>query len=391
MSTYRRSNPRRCLGLAATVLLLATACSTQRDVASSGGQQQPQDCRGAEKAQARVAKVWHRAQQTLGVPERTPKEVRYCQVDTTEYQTEPPYTIAFASQGPTNSWARTSDAYVRHKAQQLGVELLYASAGGDTAKQVGNIQDLLAQNPDALVVQPLGSSVKGQVSRAAREGVPVVVCTGILPGVPGVVSTVNRSYALQGSLWAQWIVKQLNGKGKIAMLSGIPGVPTAEYQYQAAKKVFAEHPGINIVTHKYTNWSPTKAKEITSTLLVQYPDLDAIWSDSAITDIGVTQAYTEAGKPVPPVTGDSSNGFLRLAKKHNVNFALSAYPPAQCGKAVEVAVNVLKGKRVPSRVPVQSAVYTDSQLDKYFRPDCTDSLWVPSRLPNDLLNELNLC
>lgn len=371
-------------------LLMASACS------SGGGSSQAgtaaQNCAGQQQAQAGIAQVWSQDEQTLGVSPVAPPKQQICIVQTAKFKKSGPYRIAFASQGPTNSWAVSSDAYVRYVAGQDNVKLLYASANGQAATQVSNIQDLLAESPQALLVQPLGSAVEGELQRAARAGIPVVVCTGQLPDQGGdIISTVNRSYALDGTLWAEWVAKQINGKGQIAMLSGIAGVPTAEDSYAAAVKVFAKYPGIHVVTHQYTNWSPTQAKQVASTLLVQYPNLSAIWSDSSISDIGVVEAYAAAHKPIPPVTGDSSNGFLRLAKQYHVKFALAAYPPEQCGQALKVAVDILQGKPVPNQVPVNSAVYTNAQLSRYYRPTCSDNLWVPSELPTSILTQLKLC
>ncbi|HZO96998.1 MAG TPA: substrate-binding domain-containing protein [Gaiellaceae bacterium] len=348
-------------------------------------------CSDSAKAKAAIAKVWKQSEKILGVPVLKPPAQTLCFVDTSKYKKSGPYTIAFASQGPTNSWASSSDAYVRYVANRNHVKLAYASANGDATKQVGNVQDLLAQNPDALLIQPMSSAIQALVHQAAQRNIPVVVCTGQLPDTNDIVSTVNRDYTLNGTLFAQWIVKQLHGKGEIAMISGIPGVPTAELQYQAAKAFFAKYPGIKIMTHQYDNWSPTQAKTVAASVLVKYPNLKAIWSDSSFTDVGVVQAYTAAHKPIPFVTGDSSNAFLRVAKKYDVKFALSAYPPEQCGQAVDVVLQILKGKPVLNQVPPASAVYTHAQLDKYYRPDCTDNLWVPSSLPSAILKQLKLC
>lgn len=375
-------------GTTAAAVLLASACSSGGgNTASATGQ----SCSGARQAQAAIAQVWHQDEANLGVSPLTPSAQKVCMEQTTRYKKSGPYRIAFASQGPTNSWAVSSDAYVRYMAAKDHVTLSYASANGDAATQVNNIQDLLAQSPQALVVQPMGSAIEGQLSRAAQAGVPVVVCTGQLPQQKGIVSTVNRSYALQGTLWAQWIAKQIGGKGQVAMLSGIAGVPTAEDSYAAALQVFAKYPGIHLVTHQYTNWSSTQAKQVASTLLVKYPQLSAIWSDSSISDIGVVQAYTAAHKPIPPVTGDSANGFLRLANQYHVKFALSAYPPEQCGQAIKVAVQILQGTPVPNVVPVDSAVYTNASISRYYRQSCSDNLWVPSQLPHSILAQLKLC
>ena len=219
-----------------------------------------------------------------------------------------------------------------------------------------------------------------------------MVCAGRLGGDTGAVSTVTRDYELQGTLWAEWVAKQIGGKGKIAMLSGIAGVPTAELPKAQAEKVFAQkYPSIQIVAKQYTDWSATKAKTVAAQLLAQHPDLDAIWSDSAISDLGVYEAYTEAGKEVPPVTGDSSNAFLKAVKGKKVKFALGSFPPEQSAQCLDVALDALAGKAVPSQVNVDAAVFSDAETDKYARPECGENLWVPSTLPDALLKKLKLC
>jgi ribose transport system substrate-binding protein len=74
-----------------------------------------------------------------------------------------------------------------------------------------------------------------------------------------------------------------------------------------------------------------------------------------------------------------------------VKFALGSFPPEQSMQCLDTALDALAGKPVPSQVNVDAAVFSDAELDKYARPECSDDLWVPSRLPNDLLKKLKLC
>jgi len=207
----------------------------------------------------------------------------------------------------------------------------------------------------------------------------------------GVVSTVTRDYTLQGTLWADWIASQIGGKGKVAMLSGIAGVPTAEFPKAAAEKTFAEkYPDIEIVSKQYTDWSPTKAKTVAASLVPK--NLDAIWSDSSFSAMGVYEAYAQAGRPVPPVTGDASNAFLKAVDGKDVKFALSPFPPdGQGARCLDVALDILHGESVPSFVNVEAPAITDQNMDEYVRKDCTDNLWVPPTLPDAVLRRLKLC
>ncbi|HWL98694.1 MAG TPA: substrate-binding domain-containing protein [Nocardioidaceae bacterium] len=391
--TVTRGRARSLFTVMAVVVLALAGCSTQREGSGTSADASGKCARSAD-ASAQYEQTWSESAQALGLSDVEAPPLEICEVDTSEYAADPGddgYQIALAAQGPTNSWALTNEEAFQYAAEQRNVEVLYASANGDATKQVDNIQQLAAQQPDAMVVVPMGPGITGQVRAAAQQGTPVVLCAGRLEGNHGAVTTVTRSYEMQATLWAEWLIQRLDGQGKVAMLSGIPGVPTAEYQKAAAEKVFAKEPGIDVVAKQYTDWSPTKAKTVAASLLAKYPDLDGIWSDSAISDLGVVQAYREAGKPVPPVTGDSSNAFLKAVEGSDVPFALSAFPPEMSTECLDVTLDVLEGKPVPDFVNVEAAAFTDEQLKDYVRPECTDNLWVPSNLPQPLLTELELC
>jgi ribose transport system substrate-binding protein len=382
------------LAIGVTAALLA-ACGTEQEGPSASGGGGGEKCANADAAQAQYEKAWTEAADQLSLDKlEAPKET-VCEVDTADWKAKPKtgdkYRIAFAAQGPTNSWALTNEEAFKYHANELGVEELYAAANGDATVQVDNIQQLASQDPDAMVVVPMGEGITGQVQAAAAQGIPVVLCAGRLGDGSGAVSTVTRQYELLGTMYAEWLVQQLGGKGQVAVLSGLAGVPTAEFQKAAAMKVFKRYPDIDVVTEQYTEWSPTVAKTVAANLLTQYPDLAGIWSDSGYGDLGVVQAYQEAGKPVPPVTGDSINAFLKAVKGTDVKFALSSFPPEQSMDCLDTAMDILKGKPVLNKVYINSPSYTQDQIDEFVRPECSDNLFVPATLPDEELSRLELC
>jgi ribose transport system substrate-binding protein len=378
--------------LAVAVPLLALAACSDEKESTTGSTGGGEECAQSSGAQEKYRQSWQTGAEQLGLEGIEAPEIELCDVDTAKFKKEPPeggYRVAFAAQGPTNSWALENEEAFKFHAEEQGVEVLYASANGDANKQVDNIQQLTSQNPDAMVVVPMGPGITGQVRAAAAQDIPVVLCAGRLDGDSGAISTVARSYELQATLWAEWLAKQLGGKGRIAMLSGIAGVPTAEYQKTAAEKAFEKYPDIQIVSKQYTDWSPTKAKTVASTLVGK--NLDGIWSDSGISDLGVVEAYQQAGKEPPPMTGDSSNAFLKAVDGTGVKFALSPFPPEQSMQCLDVALDALAGKPVPNVVNVEAPAFTDAEIDEYIRRDCSDDLWIPSSLPEPLLKKLKLC
>jgi ribose transport system substrate-binding protein len=383
----------RQLRIGALLVLLCLVAAACGDVRGDGGSEVQTSGRSAEEI-ANLEAAWSQDFEKLGLEAQKPPQGDIDVVNTDKYQKEGPYTIAFASQGPTNSWALSYDETLKRAARTTfgdDVEkILYADAGGDADKQVGDIEDLVAQQPDALIVTPLGAAIKAPIERAASQNIPVILCTGQVD-TNSYVTRVDRDNTLNGTLMAEWIAEQINRKGDIIMLSGIPGVPTAIDRLAAARKVFKKYPDINVLDHEYTNWSPTESKKVMETLLVKHPNLDAIWSDSGINDVGVIQAYSEAGKDIPPMTGEPLNGFLRLAKEKSVPFAAIGYPPYHSERCLQAAIDTLHGEPQPRFINVDTAVFTNDEIGQYYQPQCSDDLWVPAELPMPVLRELDLC
>jgi ribose transport system substrate-binding protein len=386
---------RRRMCVLAALLLAAAGCSSKKEGTTTGSTSTSSQgaCKASPSAESAYEAPWTQGAQAFGIGKLDITKLSICEVDTSKLKKSPKnggYRIAFAAQGPTNSWAAENEAAFKAEAQAKHVTELYASANGDATKQVDNIQQLASQKPDAMVVVPMGPGITGQVKAATQQGIPVVSCAGQLPASSGVVSTVTRSYDLQGRLWAEWIARQIHGKGRIAMISGIAGVPTAEFPKAAAEKLFADkYPGIKIVAKQYDDWSPTKAKTVAASLVPKH--LDAIWSDSSFTALGVYEAYTQAGKPVPPVTGDASNAFLKAVQGKNVKFALSPFPPEMASQCLDTALAIVQGKPVANFVNVQAPAFTNADASQYLKPQCSDNLWVPATLPAAEQKKLKLC
>lgn len=382
------------LALGLSAALVVAGCSAERE---DGGDTTgaAADCINAEAAQAQYEEAWASVATAFELDDLEPVAEEVCEVDASAFAAEPKsgdtYRIAFAAQGPTNSWGTLSDEALRFRAEELGVEVLYAAANGDATTQVDNIQQLTSQDPDALVVVPMGEGIAGQVKAAADAGIPVVVCSGILPASSGATSTVTRQYDLLGTAYAEWVAKSIDYQGEVALLSGLAGVPTAEYQLAAAKAAFAKYPDIEIVTTQYTMWSPTEAKTVAQNLIATYPNLAGIWSDSGYGALGVVQAYQEAGLPVPPITGDSFNQVLMDTAGTDVEFAFSTFPPEMSSTCLDTALSLLEGENVLNKVFIDSPSFLAKDAAQYIREDCSGDLPVPSSAPEALLAQLGLC
>jgi ribose transport system substrate-binding protein len=304
--------------------------------------------------------------------------------DCTRYKKDPPWSMANPTQGPTNSWALMLDGHTDYgrteKYKDYFDEYYYADSGGNAAKQISDLESILVKNPDIIIGGALGAAGKSIFDQAYDMGIPLVI--GQLPYVSDkYTSFVNPDNWIIGAKFADWIARKLNGEGKIVMTSGIAGTDTAETRLSAAKEIFANYPGIEVLAHGYMDWSISKAKQGFEAWLASYPEIDAVWSDSAFMAWGAIEAFVEANRDIPPITAEPLNGFLRLAKQYDVDFFARGYPNAYGLDFVDMAVSVLMGEVVPRFKNIPSTEFEKNKLDFYFKPEASDDLWVDYRFP----------
>ena len=185
--------------------------------------------------------------------------------DTTPFQKDPPTGSRWLRKGrPTLGQRSLMSTPVWRLKPGDGVisELLYADANGSADIQVPQVEDLLSQEPDVLILVPMGrAALSAPVERAMAQGVPVILCASGVE-TDNFVTEIGTNLYESGADLAQFVVDELDGEGSVLQMNGIPGVDTAEIMAQGAESVWAENPGIEVLDVQYGNWSTAEAKRI---------------------------------------------------------------------------------------------------------------------------------
>jgi ribose transport system substrate-binding protein len=322
-------------------------------------------------------------------------------VDTLKYKKEPPYVIGFSNASISNVWRVSLLHSVQYHAslhKDVIERLLITDAADDVTKQIADIQDLLQKGVDILIVSAAQSAALDPIiTQATTQGVPVVMVDRRVDS-DNFVTFVTASDQALGRFQATWLVEKLGGEGGIVMLPGLAGSSPAELRIQAAKEIFAQYPGIEILDMQYTDWSPTKGKQVMSALIQKYGEqIKGVWSDHGLQGSGAIEAFVDAGyKPgeIPPITGADLNRQLQLAIQNDVPCMWMNYPPAMGGAAVEVALQVLNGASVPhifnintqivvTRGDETPSVYPDVWAEDYVMMDKSGDIILSAGIPGD--------
>ena len=319
--------------------------------------------------------------------------------DTTKFRKAGPYRIAIAAQGTSNSWSALFDEHAYWYTEELGKgvisELLYADAQASADKQVPQVEDLLAQEPDALILVPMGAAaLTAPVERAMAQGVPVVLCASAVE-TDNFVTEIGTNLYASGAGLAKYLAEKLNGKGRVLMMTGIPGVSTSDVMEAGGKATFKKYSGIDLVDEQPGNWSTAEAKRIMETWLVKYGDsIDGIWSGGAQMSQGIVSAYLDKGMKIPPIGGgEYATGFLKQAVENDLEYGAWQYPNAMVVLCMDAAVNILRGRLVPRFIDFVdnlpgTGTFTDSEGKRYYNKKWSDDVFGPILFPDKRLEKL---
>jgi ribose transport system substrate-binding protein len=304
-------------------------------------------------------------------------------VDTTQYKKEAPYTVCFSNASVSNSWRVAMKAHVDYqidqfKQQGLIKDYIYTDANDDTNKQIADIEDLMTKGCDVIIVSAgTGEPLTPVVEKVMDAGIPVVTLDRNIVS-DKYVTYVEQNSCDMGATQAEWLAKTLDYKGNIVLLSGLAGASPAEDRLRCAKETFAKYPDIKVLAQEYAQWSPVEGKKIMANWLVTYPQIDGVWADSGLQGSGAVEAFVEAGKPIPPITGEDFNRYLKQWKELGFQGYAVSFNCQMGAEAVKVALDIVQGKPVPHYVNLPKLIIDSSNLDKYVRMDLPDDYWAAS-------------
>ncbi|MCX6091172.1 MAG: ABC transporter substrate-binding protein [Candidatus Atribacteria bacterium] len=308
-------------------------------------------------------------------------------VNTVKYYKPAPWKIGFSNASISNSWRVFLQAHLQYEASiHPEIAEFFITDGQDNpTKQLADVEDLLAKGIDLLIIAPAtDAALNPAVEKAMDKGVPVVVVDRKVT-TEAYVTYIGSSDFQMGKIMADWLVEKLNKKGNVVCLSGVAGASPAEERLKGALDTFKKYPDIKVLEQQYCDWSPVVGKQVMATFIQKYPQIDGIWADSALQGCGAIEAVQEAGLPIPPVTGEDMNRYLKMWKQMKFDGVAVSFPSWQGQIAVQKAIDVLSGIPVPRNIDVPRLVITTDTLDKWVKMDQPDEYFMDSRLPEKWL------
>lgn len=225
------------------------------------------------------------------------------------------------------------------------IEWVYQTAD-NPAKQNESLDAMLAQKIDGLVILAHASEpLTPKAKELADAGVFIVnVDRGFTEPVADIfLAGDNKAF---GRISAEFIAKQLNGKGNVLILEGVACNVNTD-RVEGAKEIWAKNPGIKVLDSQQADWNQQKAFEKMQTMLVKHKEVNAIWAADDDMALGAEKALKEAGrdKNIFILGGAGMKDIVKRVMDGDPMFPGDVtYPPSMIAQGIKLAVETMKGK-----------------------------------------------
>ncbi|MFF9803175.1 sugar ABC transporter substrate-binding protein, partial [Streptomyces rochei] len=189
-----------------------------------------------------------------------------------------------------------------------------ANSKQDAGTELSNIEDMIARNVDALIVQTVNvDALEGDIAKAKSAGIPIYLTSVATSDLSDVLGVAKVDLKKLGALDAGWIEKDAAGKDvKVGIVAGAPGAASDlmvggfKDALPANAKVVANQPGM---------FNPAKAQDVAENMIQAQPDLDYAFVANEEMAFAVRKAFDAAGaKDVKIVSANGTEDGIAAVK-----------------------------------------------------------------------------
>lgn len=269
-------------------------------------------------------------------------------------------------------------AFVEAAEADPDVEVAVLDAGGDVARQIAQIQDLIQQNMDAIIIWPTqGQAVVPAVRQAHQRGIPVIVTNSQIAeqGLEFISSFSGPDNIAQGASAAEIMCDKFTEMGiqddaQIVEITGQPGYTTAMERSKGFQDRLAEVcPNLTLLESQPGDWNREKSQRVMEAFLVKYDDIDGVYSGDDNMGVGALNAAKAAGRDGIIFVGATNFSVGYEAMERGEYWGSIYQSPVDDAKnALATAKAVVQGEEVPALNYFDTPKITQDNMSEFTKP-----------------------
>jgi ribose transport system substrate-binding protein len=284
-----------------------------------------------------------------------------------EKQKEYEGTIGLSVLTMTNPFFKDIADNIQKEANKNGYKVIVVSSELDPAKQNDQVNDFIARQVDAIVLNPADSKSVGEtIKHANKKGIPVFTCD-IACAAKGaeVVSHVATDNYEGGCVAAVSMMEALDNKGKVVLVEH-PQVESAYMRIKGFKDTLkkAKSP-IEIVAEVPGNGDKGLSFAAMQDVLQAHPNVNGVFAVNDPSALGVYAALEKAGKKDVSIIGfDASPEGCQAVKDGKIHATVKQSTEDIAKGVVNVIVQYSEGEDVKQKTLIPTTIYKKSDADK---------------------------
>lgn len=280
------------------------------------------------------------------------------------------YTIGLAVANLQADFFNFIKESAEEEGKRLGYEIITVDAGGDSAKQVSQIQDLITRKVDALIYIPAGAEAADvPVREAKKAGIPVVNVDRNTANPPGdtFIATDSEEAA---RILGEYVARVTGGKGVVGVVQGQLGTTPEIARDTGFEKALANYPELNTVEKQASKgWHHDEGVSIGQDLLQRNPSINVIFGRADALAMGAAQAVKLANldHDVLVVGFDGDREGLIAVRDGRLAATMTQQTKLMGRLAVRFAVDLIEDRFVPSEMLLDATLTTKDNAERFIR------------------------
>lgn len=285
------------------------------------------------------------------------------------------YKVGFSQMESNNPWRIAETKSFEDTAEKCNWDLISTDAAGSAAKQVADVDSMIAQGIDVLFLPPREEKpLIPAVMKAKAAGIPTfLVDRSVDPAVAQAgrdyIAFLGSDFVDQGRRAAEWAVENFEGeKGIIVELEGTTGSSPANDRKKGFNDVIAQQDNMEIVASQTGDFARDQGRQVMETLLQAHPDVNIVYAHNDEMAIGAIQALELAGrKPgedVLVVSIDGTRDALQAVIDGKMGVTVESSPffgPLAC----DVMERYAEGEEIEPWVKVEDRIFTQENAAEF--------------------------
>lgn len=284
--------------------------------------------------------------------------------------------IGLAQESNAHPFRIAETESIKQSAKEHGFEVVFTDGENDLAKQVANVDNLIAQGVDYIVIAPRESEGFDEVfSNAKKNNIPVILIDRKTAGTPGVdyTAVVTSDFIWEGEQAAKWFLENIEGQINVVELAGTPGSSVAIERQKGFMNVANNSNGrINIIASQVGDFYRANGQKVMANIIQSKgKEINAVYAHNDEMALGAIAAIKEAGlipgKDIKIIGIDGQKEAVAAIKAGEMNVTITCDP--HFGPEVFEIIKKLEAlEKVEPEQFVQDIVYDEKNINDYTNP-----------------------